>query len=103
MFKDLSRIKPLQLRKQLLIVESEINRVQVLKEWGMMAAEVRGLGDHMKSMGTLSSAVALFGVGLSAFRNGQAAPADPKPSWLQTALKVTQLAGDLWLAHRARP
>jgi hypothetical protein len=102
MFGKKPRLNPLELRKQLLIAESEINRAQLVQEWVAMTVGVRTLTDRVKSFGSIASAAALLVAGLAAFRRGKRVDADVKPSWLQTALKGAQLAGSIWLALRAR-
>ena len=103
MFGDSPRLNPLEMRKRLLIAESEINRVQLQEEWQAITDGIRGLTDRAKSVGALASAAALLVAGVSAFRRGKSADAASKPSWFQTALKGAQLVGSLWLAFRARP
>ncbi len=97
------RVNPLELRKRLLIAESDLNRTQLVKEWVALTAGVRTLTDRMKSFGSITSAAALLVAGFAAFRRGRRANADVKPSWFQMALKGAQTAGSIWLAFRARP
>ena len=102
MFGKKSRVTPLELRKQLLIAESEINRAQLVQEWVAMMVGVRTLTGRVKSFGSIASAAALLVAGLAAFRRGKRADAGVKPSWFQMALKGAQAAGSIWLAFRAR-
>ncbi|HTD65153.1 MAG TPA: hypothetical protein VK846_01315 [Candidatus Limnocylindria bacterium] len=93
----------LQLRKELLIAESELNRAQLMEEWHALAYGVRTFGARVKSATSLASAAALFISGVSAFRRDRASSKGEKPSWLRTALKGAQVASSIWLAFRARP
>ena len=102
MFGKKSRVCPLELRKQLLIAESELNRAHLAQEWGAMAVGVRTLTDRAKSFGSIASAAALLVAGLAAFRRGKCVDADVKPSWLQIILKGAGLVSTLWLAFRAK-
>lgn len=102
MFGKEPRVNPLEARKQLLIAESEINRVRMQEEWSAMTGGVRRLAARVKSAGSLASAAALLVAGLSALRCSKAVPTDKKPSWFQTALKGAQVAGSIWLAFRSR-
>ena len=97
-----SRVTPLELRKQLLIAESEINRAQLVREWVAMTAGVRTLTDRAKSFSSIAASAAVLVAGLAAFRRGKPADPDAKPSWLQTLLKGAGLISNLWLAFRAR-
>lgn len=96
-------LTPLETRKQLLIVESELNRAQIMVEWQAMTEGVRGFTDRVKSAGPLASIVALFAAGVTAFRRGKAAPAGAKQSWFTLVLKGAQLANSIWSAFRAKP
>ena len=102
MFGKKSRVSPLELRKQLLIAESELNRAHLAQEWGAMAVGVRMLTDRARSFGSIASAAALLVAGLAAFRRGKCGDADVKPSWLQTILKGAGLISTLWLAFRSQ-
>ena len=93
----------LELRKQLLIAESELNRAQLAQELDAMTVSVRALTNRLKTYGSLASSAAVLAAGLAAFRRGKSASADVKPSWFQSVLKGAQMAGSLWLAFRARP
>lgn len=103
MFRPTPHVNPLPLRKQLLIAESELNRAQLLEEWQAMTAGVHTLAARVKTIGSLASTAALVVAGITAFRRGRADARGQKISWLGAALKVTKVAGPLWLAMRARP
>lgn len=106
------RLTPLELRKQLLIAESELNRAQMLQDLsdfkgGVMLVEeqVKSLGNIFKSFGGVASAGAAVLAGLAAFRRGRHSPsaaAVSKVSWLQLLLKNAGLLSSLWLAMRPK-
>ena len=100
MFGKESRVTPLELRKQLLIAESELNRAQLVEEMAVVAAGVRTLTGRAKCFGSIASSAAVLLAGISAFRRGKSVDADAKPSWLQTMLKVASLISTLRLAFR---
>ena len=102
MLRRMPRVNPLQLRKELLIAESELNREQLVEEWRAMTVGIRTLGARAKYVGTLASAAALFVSGVSAFRRGRAASNGAKFSWLQTAVQGSKVVSSIWLAFRAR-
>ena len=95
-------MSPLESRKQLLIVESEINRLQMQEEWQAMRDGVRSLAGRAKSFGSITSSAAVIVAGLTAFGRGRSAEAEAKSSWPQTLLKGAGLISTLWLAFRAR-
>lgn len=96
------QLNPLELRKQLLIAESEINREELMKEWQAMTDGVHELTDRAKTFASLGSAATVFLAGAAAFRRGRSKSTETKTSWLQTGLKVAKAAGSIWLAFRAR-
>ena len=102
MLGKLPRVNPLELRKELLIAESEINRVQLVEEWQAMATGIHSFAGRAKSVSALASAAAVLVTGVAAFRRGKSGSIGANPSWLQTVLKGAQMAGSLWLAFRAR-
>ena len=97
-----TRVNPLELRKQLLIAESELNRAQLSEEWQTMREGVHSFAGRVKSVGSVASAAALLVAGTSAFRRRRAAPAGVKPSWFRRILKGARLASSIWFAFRAR-
>ena len=95
-------MNPLQSRKQLLLAESELNRALLVGDMAALRAEVRALTGRAKSIGLIASSTAALVAGLAAFRRKKSAPADAKPSWLQTILKGAGLVSTLWLALRPK-
>jgi hypothetical protein len=93
-------MKPLASRKQLLIAESELNRVQLVSAWQTMAGEVHGLTRRVRTAGSFASAAASLVAGLASFRCKKSAPAAEKPSWLQTFLKGAGLVSTFWQSFR---
>ncbi len=100
MRRTLPRINSLQLRKELLIAESELNRDQLMGNMAALTADVRTLTDRAKSFGSIAASAAAVMAGLTAFRRDKIADASAKPSWLQTILKGAGLISILWPALR---
>jgi len=95
-------MKPLESRKQLLIVESELNRAQLVQEWQVMRAEVHSLADQVKTIRSMASATAMLVAGLASCRRKKAEPTAEKPSWWRTLLKGAGLVGTFWQTFRAQ-
>ncbi len=91
---------PLQLRKQLLLAESELNRAQLVGDLAALSADVHALTARAKTLGSIASSAATLAVGLAAFRRGKPAAAGAKTSWLQTILKGAGLVSTLWATFR---
>ena len=89
-------------RKQLLLAESELNRVQLGREMAELRAGIRTLTGRAQSFTSIVSSVAVVVSALAAFRRGKSADAGAKPSWPQTILKGAGLISSLWLAFRSQ-
>ena len=94
-------MSPLETRKQLLIVESELNRAQLAGDVAALRADIRALSHRAKSIGSIASTVAAAVSVVTAFRRGKPAPADGKRSWLDIVLKSAGLISTLWMAFRS--
>jgi hypothetical protein len=94
-------MKPLELRKQLLLAESELNREQLVQEWQVMRTEVHALTDQARTIRSLATAAATLVAGLSSCRRKIDVPAVEKPSWLQTMLKGAGVVGTFWSEFRS--
>ncbi len=102
MLGKMPRMNPLESRKQLLIVESEINRAYLLQEWQTLAEGGRDLAHRAKSFGTLILSIMPWVVGLAALRRANPPPVTSKSSWFQKVVSGVRLAFKLWLMMRSR-
>jgi len=96
------RVKPLELRKQLLLQESELNRVRLLEEWDAVADQVRVVGDRAKSLGLIASATAALVSAVAAFKGRPAAEPGAKRSRFRKVLASAGLIANVWLAVRSK-
>ena len=95
-------MNPLQSRKQLLIAESELNRVQLLQEWRTLTDEVGNVADRAKSFNGMASSILSLVAAVGFFTNSKPAPAAAKSSWLQKISSGVKLASTVWLMFRPR-
>jgi len=102
MLKKTPGLNLLQSEKQLLIAESELNRVQIMGDIETMKAGAVALSGHIKTFGSISSSAAVIVAGLTAFQTIKPAGDASKPSWVQTAIKGAGVLSTLWLAYRSR-
>jgi len=95
-----SRLKQLQLRKQLLLAESELNRAELLKELDVFKEEVRGVKNNIRLVGSLASFAAVLAGAISIFRRGSSNRVDShdraKSSWISEALAGARLGASLF-------
>ena len=95
-------MNPLQSRKQLLIAESEINRVQLGREWQTLTDEAGAVADKAKSFNGLATSILSLVAAVGTFTNAAPAPAAAKTSWLQKITSGVKLASTIWLMFRSR-
>ncbi len=89
----------LAVRKQLLIAESEINRMLLKEEAAALAGELRDLSRKATQLrGILGMATAAF----SAARPKPTEPATGKRSWFAPVLSGLRLGTSLWAKFRER-
>ena len=92
-------MNPLELRKRILIAESELNRAHLVQDWQTMAGEVHALAEEARTIRSVASAAGSLVAGLAALRRKKSAPAE-KPAWWQTLLKGAGQISTLWSAFR---
>lgn len=92
----------LEVRKQLLVAESDLNRAQLMDETAALMAGVRTITDRARSFGSVASVAAVLVAGLAAFRRTKSGLTAAKPSRLQTILKGAGMVSTFWLAFRAQ-
>lgn len=87
----------------MLIVESELNRAQLVQDWQTMAGEAHVLTHQARTLGAVASGAVALISGASWFSRRKSPPAAKKPSWLQTILKGAQMVGSVWLQFHPPP
>jgi hypothetical protein len=93
-------VTPLEFRKQLLISESEINRVHLAGDVAALAADVRVLTERARCYGSIASSATALVAGLAGFPCRKPATGGAKPSWPQFIFKVAGLASSVCQAFR---
>jgi hypothetical protein len=90
-------MRDLAARKQLLITESEINRLLLKNEGKAIAREVHDFGQRaMQLKGLMAMATAAF----SAVKSETVAPPTGKRSWFEPILSTVRLGTSLWSTFR---
>ena len=95
-------VNPLDLRKALLIAESELNRARLIGECQAMTGWQRTFGARVRSAGLLASAVGRIVSGIFASRRKPDSANKAKTSWLETTLKDAQCMIFAWAEFRRR-
>jgi hypothetical protein len=102
MFGKPSQVTALELRKRLLLAESDLNRAQLSEEWQAMTREVGDLACRAKTIAAWASSAALLAAGVIALRRSPPAPRPAKSSWFQKILSGARLGWAVWQAFRPR-
>lgn len=102
MFGRTSHVSTLELRKQLLIAESELNRTQLFDDLRKLKAEMSGHAHQAKTIAVWSWSAAMLMASLAGFRRCKVMAAGQKPSWFQRTLEWGQWASLFWRVFRRR-
>ncbi len=98
-------LTPLESRKQLLLVESELNRAQLINELRALKSEINHLKAQAHAIGSIASSAAQLATTFSAIsrvfthRNGEEGKSR---SWISTLLNGARTGISLWSALRSR-
>lgn len=91
-------MKNLSSRKQFLIAENDLSRLQLIEDFHSMSASLHTITSRADSFKSVASSAALLVTGLAAFQRGRRENAGTKSSWLQSLVKGAGLASTVWLA-----
>ena len=100
----ITQLTPLETRKQLLLMESELNRMQLLKEVGEFKNEIRALKQRAGEISSVVSSAAKLAATVSAVgrvfshRNDDG---NDSGSWISTLLNGAKAGASLWLLLRS--
>jgi hypothetical protein len=99
-----SQLTSLEARKQLLLVESELNRAQLLNELRDFKNEVRLLKDQVQAIGSLAASAAKLTATFSAIGTAfthRDAGENGKSSWISKLLNGARTGAALWSTLRS--
>ena len=94
MFAKPPRLSPLALQKQLLVAESEVNRLRMSQQWDALAGNAHRFTRAAKTVAWTSAAALLVGT-LAGARRAGSEPRANKPSWVGKVIKLAQLANSM--------
>ncbi len=98
------QLTSLESRKQLLLVESELNRMQLLNELRDFKNQIHQLEDKMHALGSLASSAATVADTFSAIGNAfthRDGGEGKTKSWISTLLNGARTGVSLWSAWRS--
>lgn len=88
----------LEARKQLLVLEAEIQRQQVCSDIDTLAGQVRGMTHKVASFGSMASVATLAAGGIAALRGSRKATSPP--SKLSRVISLARWGISAWLMFR---
>jgi len=95
-------LTPLESRKQLLLLESELNRAQLLNEVHDLKNEIHRLKDQLHAIGSVASSAAKLADTVSAIgRAFSHREEGDKASWISRLLNGAKTGTSLWLLLRS--
>ena len=109
MLRKNARLKELDIRKQLLLAESEVHRAKLVEEFDDLKGEVGHLKKHVLTAGSIASSAVLVGAAVSLFsrrRFGHHVKPEEKHNnhgkmaWVSSALKGARVGASLLLKLR---
>jgi hypothetical protein len=93
----------LETRKQLLLLESELNRTQLLNEARDLKNEFRRLKHQVEAVGSIAASAAKLAATFSSIGSAfsHRDHDDRKPSWISSLLKSARTGVSLWLTLKS--
>ena len=93
-------MKPLQMRKRLLIAESELNRVMLAQEYRALSHDIGQLTRQARKLSGIAAVIAALAGGFVAFRRRSQAPAASRSSWWPMLFKGLRFVLPLVASYR---
>lgn len=97
----------LESRKQALLAESEVNRIELLKDWDALRIEANRVKKQVRNVGSIASSAALLATAASFFHRRPEAPqsagnhAPAASSWVNAALNGARAGASLFFKLRS--
>lgn len=103
MFGKEFQLTPLETRRQMLLKESELNRIQFLHEWNELNGEFRRLTGPVRAAGAFISVAAGTGAAISILRRicRRQSGAGGEKSWISSLLTGAKAGISLWTLFRS--
>jgi hypothetical protein len=104
MFGKKSYLRTLESRKRSLMAESEVNRIELAREWDELKVEAHRVKRHLRAISSIASSAALLATVASVFwRHHETPKADghEKEPWLAAALNGARVGASLFMRVRS--
>jgi hypothetical protein len=101
--RERSALKPLTIRKQMLLLESDLNRARLVEALGEWQEAFHHSKEHLARLGSLASTAARLTATFSTAKRLFSRPADGgKKSWMATLFEGVTTGASLWSLLRSR-
>jgi hypothetical protein len=105
MFGKKTYLRTLESRKQALLAESEVNRIELLKDFDALKTEANRIKKQLRAAGSIASSAAILTAVAAMMRRRQPESPKPdnhaKPSWVNAALNGAQVGASLFFKLRS--
>jgi hypothetical protein len=106
MFGKKTYLRTLESRKQALLAESEVNRIELLKDFDELKTEANRIKRQLRAAGSIASSAAILTAVAAMMRRRQPESSKPdnhnaKPSWVNAALNGAQVGASLFFKLRS--
>jgi len=101
MFRKNTALTPLETRKRILLLESELNRNQLLGDLQDATVGLHAQVERFRSLRKAASSAAVWVASMTAFRASPSLHPGHKSSWLQSILLAARVSVTLWAAMKS--
>lgn len=107
MFGKKSYLKTLESRKHEILAQSDVNRIELFKEWETVKTELQRVKKHVRAAGSIASSAVLLATLASLFRRKHEPSKTETPEnhtrvpWVAAALKGAQAGASLFMKMRS--
>ncbi len=92
----------LQIRKRLLLAESDVHRARLSREWAELSDGLDRVGERVRSFDAMAASTMALVSNLSGWATARPAPGTPVSSWFKKLVSGARLGCTLWLLFRRR-
>ena len=104
MFGKKSYLKALETRKQEILAQSDVHRIELLKDWETIKTELHQVKKHVRTAGTVASSAVVLAAAASVLRRKHEPSKTEnhaKVPWVAAALKGAQVGASMFMKLRS--
>lgn len=104
MFGKKSYLKTLEIRKQEILAQSDVNRIELLKDWETVKTEIQRVKKQLRAAGSIASSAIVLAAAASALRRKHEpmkTENHTKVPWVSAALNGARFGASLFMKVRS--